>query len=182
MVRLDLRKGGEIYVQARAQRPLALANPQLVVEQGGSLPQAARQGGHAAAREPNLDSLCTGDERMQRAAARQADRGQGHSSHSGRIGRGQGDLRPGLPQQRATGRRPFIALNCAAIPENLIESELFGYAGGAFTGARKEGAIGKVQQAHGGTLFLDEIGDMPLAMQTRLLRVLQERCPRPSAR
>ena len=74
---------------------------------------------------------------------------------------------------RAAGE--FVALNCAAIPENLIESELFGYVGGAFTGARKEGAIGKIQQAHGGTLFLDEIGDMPLHLQARLLRVLQER-------
>ena len=78
---------------------------------------------------------------------------------------------------RADG--PFVAVNCAAIPENLIESELFGYVGGAFTGARKEGAIGRIQQAHGGTLFLDEIGDMPLAMQARLLRVLQERCVQP---
>ncbi len=70
---------------------------------------------------------------------------------------------------------PFVALNCAAIPEHLIESDLFGYEGGAFTGARKEGAIGKIVQANGGTLFLDEIGDMPLSLQVRLLRVLQER-------
>ena len=69
----------------------------------------------------------------------------------------------------------FVALNCAAIPETLIESELFGYRGGSFTGARKEGMRGKLQQADGGTLFLDEIGDMPLALQTRLLRVLEER-------
>jgi transcriptional regulator with PAS, ATPase and Fis domain len=74
---------------------------------------------------------------------------------------------------------PFVALNCASIPETLIESELFGYQGGAFTGARKEGAPGKIQQAHGGTLFLDEIGDMPLNLQARLLRVLQERCVTP---
>ena len=73
---------------------------------------------------------------------------------------------------RAT--RPFVALNCAAIPESLIESELFGYRPGAFTGARKEGMRGKVLQSSGGTLFLDEIGDMPLALQTRLLRVLEE--------
>ena len=70
--------------------------------------------------------------------------------------------------------RPFIAVNCGAIPESLIESELFGYAPGAFTGARSRGARGKIAQAHTGTLFLDEIGDMPLNLQTRLLRVLAE--------
>ena len=69
----------------------------------------------------------------------------------------------------------FVAINCAAVPENLIEAELFGYAAGAYTGARREGSPGRLREAHGGTLFLDEIGDMPLAMQTRLLRVLQER-------
>jgi sigma-54 dependent transcriptional regulator, acetoin dehydrogenase operon transcriptional activator AcoR len=70
--------------------------------------------------------------------------------------------------------RPFVAVNCAALPETLIESELFGYAPGAFTGARKEGHRGKIAQSSGGTLFLDEIGDMPLLLQTRLLRVLEE--------
>jgi sigma-54 dependent transcriptional regulator, acetoin dehydrogenase operon transcriptional activator AcoR len=70
--------------------------------------------------------------------------------------------------------QPFVALNCAAIPEALIESELFGYRSGAFTGARKEGMKGKILQSSGGTLFLDEIGDMPLSLQTRLLRVLEE--------
>jgi len=75
----------------------------------------------------------------------------------------------------ASGRAPFVALNCAAIPESLIESELFGYKSGAFTGARREGMKGTILQASGGTLFLDEIGDMPLGLQTRLLRVLEER-------
>ncbi|MGH8308320.1 MAG: sigma-54-dependent Fis family transcriptional regulator [Steroidobacteraceae bacterium] len=76
----------------------------------------------------------------------------------------------------ASGRatRQFVALNCAAIPESLIESELFGYGSGAFTGARKEGMKGKILQSSGGTLFLDEIGDMPLTLQSRLLRVLEE--------
>lgn len=71
--------------------------------------------------------------------------------------------------------RPFIAINCSAIPSSLIEAELFGYVDGAFTGGRKGGAMGKIEAANGGTLFLDEIGDMPLELQTRLLRVLQER-------
>ncbi|MEX0529466.1 sigma-54-dependent Fis family transcriptional regulator [Raoultella terrigena] len=69
----------------------------------------------------------------------------------------------------------FVAINCAAIPESLIESELFGYQPGAFTGASKNGYIGKIREADGGVLFLDEIGDMPMLLQTRLLRVLQEK-------
>ena len=77
-----------------------------------------------------------------------------------------------LASRRAA--RPFVAINCAAIPETLIESELFGYAAGAFTGARREGMRGRIVQSSGGTLLLDEIGDMPLAMQSRLLRVLEE--------
>lgn len=74
---------------------------------------------------------------------------------------------------RAKG--PFIKVNCAAIPDNLLESELFGYEGGAFTGARREGKPGKFEMAQGGTIFLDEIGDMDINMQVKLLRVIQER-------
>ncbi|OWT75766.1 MULTISPECIES: sigma-54-dependent Fis family transcriptional regulator [unclassified Achromobacter] len=75
--------------------------------------------------------------------------------------------------ERAGG--PFVAVNCAALPETLIESELFGYEDGAFTGARRQGSKGLLRQAQGGVLFLDEIGDMPLSLQARLLRVLQAR-------
>lgn len=70
---------------------------------------------------------------------------------------------------------PFVAINCAALPENLLESELFGYVEGAFTGTGKGGKMGLFEQAHGGTLFLDEIGEISMSMQTKLLRVLQER-------
>lgn len=78
---------------------------------------------------------------------------------------------------RADG--PFVAINCASLPETLIEAELFGYRAGAFTGAEKGGRRGKIVQSDGGTLFLDEIGDMPLALQARLLRVLDERMVTP---
>jgi len=71
--------------------------------------------------------------------------------------------------------QPFVAVNCAAVPESLLESELFGYEGGAFTGALKEGKAGLFEKAHNGTIFLDEIGDMPLLIQAKLLRVLQEK-------
>jgi len=76
-------------------------------------------------------------------------------------------------------RGPFVAINCASLPESLIESELFGYRAGAFTGAERRGRLGKIAQANGGTLFLDEIGDMPLGLQARLLRVLDERTVTP---
>ena len=82
---------------------------------------------------------------------------------------------------RASSRadQPFIAVNCAAIPSELVEAELFGYEKGAFTGAHHKGSIGLIRKADKGTLFLDEIGDMPLPVQARLLRVLQERCVQP---
>lgn len=92
----------------------------------------------------------------------------------GETGSGKEVFARQLHQASQRQDRPFVALNCAAIPESLIESELFGYVAGAFTGASAKGMQGLLQQADGGTLFLDEIGDMPLALQTRLLRVLAE--------
>ncbi|TNB81883.1 sigma-54-dependent Fis family transcriptional regulator [Pseudomonas sp. Fig-3] len=92
----------------------------------------------------------------------------------GETGSGKEVFARQLHQASQRRDRPFVALNCAAIPESLIESELFGYVAGAFTGASAKGMQGLLQQADGGTLFLDEIGDMPLALQTRLLRVLAE--------
>ncbi|KJK16032.1 sigma-54-dependent Fis family transcriptional regulator [Pseudomonas sp. 2(2015)] len=93
----------------------------------------------------------------------------------GETGCGKEAFAKAVHQASQRSSKAFVALNCASIPESLIESELFGYRGGSFTGARKEGMRGKLQQADGGTLLLDEIGDMPLALQTRLLRVLEDR-------
>ena len=92
----------------------------------------------------------------------------------GATGTGKEVFAKALHRASSWAERPFVAVNCAAIPEALIESELFGYTRGAFTDAAREGHVGKIRQSSGGTLFLDEIGDMPLALQTRLLRVLEE--------
>ena len=97
----------------------------------------------------------------------------------GETGTGKELLARAVHQDSNRAKQPFVAVNCASIPESLIEAELFGYEDGAFTGARRKGACGRIVQANGGTLFLDEIGDMPLALQARLLRVLQERCVTP---
>ena len=97
----------------------------------------------------------------------------------GETGTGKEVMARLIHEQCLRQNKPFVAINCAALPEGLIESELFGYAEGAFTGARKSGSIGRVFEADGGILFLDEIGDMSLMLQTRLLRVLQDRAVQP---
>ena len=93
----------------------------------------------------------------------------------GETGTGKELLARAIHMDSVRAKQPFVAVNCASIPETLIEAELFGYEDGAFTGARRKGQVGKIVQASGGTLFLDEIGDMPVALQAHLLRVLQER-------
>lgn len=93
----------------------------------------------------------------------------------GETGSGKEVFARALHDGSPRGAGPFVAINCASLPEALIESELFGYCAGAFTGAQRSGRRGKVLQADGGTLFLDEIADMPLELQSRLLRVLDER-------
>jgi transcriptional regulator of acetoin/glycerol metabolism len=96
-------------------------------------------------------------------------------SLQGETGTGKEVAARALHAHSGASEGPFIAINCGAIPRDLIEGELFGHADGAYTGARRGGARGKIEEADGGTLFLDEIGDMPLELQTRLLRVLESR-------
>ncbi len=129
----------------------------------------------------NFDALCTGDaqiasivQRLRRVADADVC-----VLLEGETGSGKEWFARALHAASNRASKPFVAVNCASIPEGLIESELFGYEEGAFTGARRRGQVGKVLAANGGTLFLDEIGDMPLAMQARLLRVLQERSVNP---
>ncbi|OOQ42894.1 sigma-54-dependent Fis family transcriptional regulator [Pseudomonas fluorescens] len=129
------------------------------------------------AQAPHLSGICLDDATLQadfRKALRVYERDV-PLLINGETGSGKEAFAKAVHHASQRAEKAFVALNCAAIPESLIESELFGYRGGSFTGARKEGMRGKLQQADGGTLFLDEIGDMPLALQTRLLRVLEDR-------
>ena len=176
----EIRANGRtLHLQLRGQLP-----PQSVagrVYDETPAPRPSRRPEAVAAPKLTLDTLNTGDIRLQ-AAIDRSRRILGRDIPiliQGESGAGKEMFAKAFHNSGPRQSEPFVALNCASIPETLIESELFGYQGGAFTGARKEGAPGKIQQAHGGTLFLDEIGDMPLNLQARLLRVLQERCVTP---
>jgi len=142
------------------------------VQHGETVTQAQRTSQHTL----TLEDLAGEDPQMLRnvrSAYRIADSGVSVLIQ-GPTGSGKEAFAHAMHLVSRRAERPFVAVNCAAIPETLIESELFGYKPGAFTGARKEGMRGKLLQSTGGTLFLDEIGDMPLTLQTRLLRVLEE--------
>ena len=171
--------GKAIHVQLRGQLPPLAVAGRVFDEVPATRPARRPEAGSTP--RLNLDTLNTGDARLQ-AVIDRTRRLLGRDIPiliQGESGAGKEMLAKAFHNSGPRRDAPFVALNCASIPESLIESELFGYQGGAFTGARKEGAPGKIQQAHGGTLFLDEIGDMPLNLQARLLRVLQERCVTP---
>lgn len=124
-----------------------------------------------------LSRLGFGDEQVKRAI-RQAERiieKEIPILIHGETGVGKEVFVKALHQQSSRRKYPLVAVNCAAIPAELVESELFGYEKGAFTGASNKGGVGLIRKAHKGTLFLDEIGEMPIKAQARLLRVLQER-------
>ena len=141
---------------------------------------------------PDLDFLAGKDRRMKKHVAlcrRMMASINGATSGStdvsiplllqGETGTGKDTFAKALHAESQRSHMPFVELNCAAIPDSLIDSELFGYAPGTFTGGLKNGKDGYIVAANGGTLFLDEIGDMPLESQTRLLRVLSERMVQP---
>ncbi len=174
LIQLDRRThGGPLMVHPRRGETLFLAVDQM------RAPLIRRP---AATQQPEvpktdaLDALDTGDARVTKAIS-QLRRVLGRKVPvllQGETGAGKDYFARAIHEAGPRASGPFVAVNCAALPETLIEAELFGHAPGAFTGARKDGAPGRIREAHGGTLFLDEIGDMPLSMQTRLLRVLEE--------
>jgi transcriptional regulator of acetoin/glycerol metabolism len=201
-MRLSLNNGRQFHVSARFNGPIRSlmagfesAEPE---RDSGSPASSARLPGAGApraegARDAHLDDstrrarlsglhyLSTGDAQVE-AVVNKVQRVLNKEIPLlilGETGTGKELLARAVHQDSDRARQPFVAVNCASIPESLIEAELFGYEDGAFTGARRKGASGRIVQANGGTLFLDEIGDMPLSLQARLLRVLQERCVTP---
>lgn len=125
----------------------------------------------------SFDNIITQNKKMiyLKEIAKQAAESNATLLIQGESGTGKELFAHGVHRASLRKHGPFVTINCAAIPKELLESELFGYDGGAFTGARKEGKIGKFELANGGTILLDEIGSMPMEMQAKLLRVLETR-------
>ncbi|MCB1906547.1 MAG: sigma-54-dependent Fis family transcriptional regulator [Rhodocyclaceae bacterium] len=171
-------ESGVLELRCSQGRPLA-AVARLRQPQRRSIQVAARE--RPSGVGDSFDELDHGDPRMRRAVDR-ARRIAGRDIAlliQGETGCGKEWFARAFHRSGPRRNAPWVAVNCASIPSTLIEAELFGYAPGAFTGARARGARGKIQEAHGGTLFLDEIGDMPLALQAVLLRVLETRSVMP---
>ncbi|MEZ4484334.1 MAG: sigma-54-dependent Fis family transcriptional regulator [Syntrophotaleaceae bacterium] len=166
------KTGRHIYVSLRCPQAISVKPSRQVAQSGRKVRSVPRQG------EPlSLDYLAGEDpkllgsvERIKRVMNKPIP-----VLLSGETGCGKEMFAQAIHNASRRADKPFVAVNCAAIPESLIESELFGYKEGAFTGARSKGMRGKILQSDGGTLFLDEIGDMPASLQPRLLRVLAER-------
>ncbi|WP_226929665.1 sigma-54-dependent Fis family transcriptional regulator [Janthinobacterium aquaticum] len=172
MLNLCMHNGVRVHGRAQLRLSNSVFQPPL-----RPAPPAAPQ----ARRLSGLRYLRTGDAQLEQVIDK-VSRVLGHDIPimiMGETGTGKELLAQAIHHDSPRAASPFVAVNCASIPETLIESELFGYEDGAFTGARKKGATGKILQANGGTLFLDEIGDMPVSLQARLLRVLQERMVTP---
>lgn len=148
----------------------------LFLREHGKAPRAAMRSIMA---EEEVRDLSRGDSKADSSVERALETGRRASSRRlsvlilGETGSGK-EVAARAIHASCRGDQPFVALNCAALPESLMEAELFGYADGAFTGGRKGGNIGIIERADGGTLFLDEIGDAPLTLQSKLLRVIQE--------
>ena len=166
----DLAHGRRFFAIARAPLRPAARSLELARAESERRSGAACSGARTAPRRRRC-----ADAQESRLCGRQLFAKQVPILLQGATGTGKEAFAKSLHRSGLWSDKPFVTVNCAAIPESLIESELFGYTRGAFTGAAKEGRVGKILQSNGGTLFLDEIGDMPLMLQTRLLRVIEER-------
>ncbi|HIJ86359.1 MAG TPA: sigma-54-dependent Fis family transcriptional regulator [Desulfuromonadales bacterium] len=178
LLKLQLQSGADVYGRVwpgTAISPVTFL-PIITPASKAKIPQP-----NAAEKQALLNELELGDRKMQTLIAK-ALKVVGHDIPimiEGESGTGKELFARALHMAGPRKNGPFVPVNCASIPEGLIESELFGYQEGAFTGAKRKGHIGKIREADKGTLFLDEIGEMPLPLQARLLRVLQDQMVSP---
>jgi DNA-binding NtrC family response regulator len=182
---ITMAKGADAAIEAMKQgafdylfKPLDLHQLRKVVEDASDVTRRMREPAILAdaAAEPGVDGTIVGSCPEMREVYKSIGRVASQDVPvliTGESGTGKELVARAIYQHSLRATAPFLVLNCAAIPENLLESELFGHEKGAFTGADRR-RIGKFEQVNGGTLFLDEIGDMPLALQAKMLRVLQE--------
>jgi len=178
VLKLPLQSGVEVF--GRVWPGASITQTRFLPAAGSSLTERTTRSG-VAGDSTLLHDLELGDSRMKGVIGK-ALKVVGHDIPimiEGESGTGKELLARALHQAGPRNKGPFVPVNCASIPEGLIESELFGYQEGAFTGAKRKGHIGKIREADNGTLFLDEIGEMPLQLQARLLRVLQDRMVSP---
>ncbi|WP_174909768.1 sigma-54-dependent Fis family transcriptional regulator [Burkholderia diffusa] len=180
-VSLNLGNGAVVCARVQFRRALRAEGSRPAEVHDVAAPAARPPAAQCAASLSRLSYLDTGDPQVAAVIAkvRKVIGKDIPVLITGETGTGKELLAQAIHNDSPRRDGPFVAVNCASIPETLIESELFGYEEGAFTGARRKGATGKLLQANGGTLFLDEIGDMPYPLQVRLLRVLQERIVNP---
>jgi len=178
LLKLQLQSGADVYGRVwpgTAISPVTFL-PIITPASKAKIPQP-----YATEKQALLNELELGDRKMQTLIAK-ALKVVGHDIPimiEGESGTGKELFARALHMAGPRKNGPFVPVNCASIPEGLIESELFGYQEGAFTGAKRKGHIGKIREADKGTLFLDEIGEMPLQLQARLLRVLQDQMVSP---
>src|SRR5437762_4478776 len=182
---VTMAKGADAAIEAMKQgaydylfKPLDLAQLRRVVGEAVEVARRMRDPAVVAESAPDADvdgaivGSCPAMREVYKAIGRVAAQSV-PVLITGESGTGKELIARAIYQHGPRAKAPFLALNCAAIPENLLESEVFGHEKGAFTGADRR-RIGRFEQCNGGTLFLDEIGDMPLALQAKMLRLLQE--------
>lgn len=158
------------------QKPIDSDTIKILVNRAVNLYDLERENRHLAQAAPAMGNIVGNSESIQKVNRRAEKIAQTDISTLllGESGTGKEVFARSIHEHSLRSDKPFVAINCASIPENLLESELFGYEKGAFTGANKT-TLGKIETAQGGTLFLDEIGDMPFGLQAKMLRFLQER-------